>query len=51
MKRNPKDANGKKADVFSYAKTIWMFFTLDTKGFDGPYVVDDPELSLSYIDK
>ena len=49
MKRNPKGADGKKADVFSFAKTIWMFFTLDEKGFDGPYVEDDPEFSLSYI--
>lgn len=51
MKRNPKGADGKKADVFSFAKTIWMFFSLDEKGFDGPYVEDDPEFSLSYFDK
>lgn len=50
MKRNPKGADGKKADVFSFAKTMWMFLTLDENGFDGPYVVDDPEFSLSYKD-
>lgn len=37
MKRNPKHADGIKADVFSLAKTLWMLLTLDEKGFDGPY--------------
>ncbi len=27
MKRNPKKADSKKADVFSLAKTMWMFLT------------------------
>lgn len=37
MKRDPKHADGLKADVFSLAKTLWMLLTLDEKGFDGPY--------------
>ncbi|MGB4658922.1 MAG: protein kinase [Mobilitalea sp.] len=51
MKRNPKTADGKKADVFSFAKTIWMLLTLDEKGFDGPYVNNDSSFSLRYKDK
>lgn len=26
MKRNAKDSDGKKADVYSLAKTLWMAF-------------------------
>lgn len=37
MKRNPKEADGKKADVYSMAKTLWMLLSLDKKGFDGEY--------------
>lgn len=49
MKRNPKEADGKKADVFSLAKTIWMLLTKDEKGFDGVYNYLDPNHSLQYI--
>ena len=31
MKRNPQKADGKKADVFSLAKTMWMFLSKDEK--------------------
>jgi len=42
MRRNPKNADFKKADVYSLAKTLWMFLTLDEKGFEGQYsFVDD----------
>lgn len=51
MKRNPKSADGKKADVFSFAKTMWMFLSKDEKGFDGVYNYLDPSHSLRYIDK
>ena len=51
MKRNPKEADGKKADVFSLAKTIWMLLTKDEKGFDGIYNYLDPSHSLQYIEK
>lgn len=49
MKRNPKNANGKKADVFSLAKTMWMFLTNNEKGFDGVYNYLDPSHSLRYF--
>lgn len=51
MKRDPKNADGKKADVFSLAKTLWMFLTKDEKGFDGVYSYLDSNHSLRYIDK
>lgn len=51
MKRNPKDADGKKADVFSFAKTVWMFLSEDEKGFDGVYNYADPQFGLHYIKK
>ena len=51
MKRNPKNADGKKADVFSFAKTVWMFLADDEKGFDGVYNYADPQFGLHYIKK
>lgn len=51
MKRDPKNADGKKADVFSLAKTLWMFLTKDEKGFDGVYSYLDSNHSLRCIDK
>lgn len=51
MKRNPKAADGKKADVYSLAKTLWMFLTLDEKGFDGPYDFLDKSYSLRFNSK
>lgn len=49
MKRNPKNADSKKADVFSLAKTMWMFLTNNEKGFDGVYNYLDPSHSLRYL--
>ncbi len=51
MKRDPKHADGKKADVYSLAKTMWMFLSNNEKGFDGVYNYLDPSHSLSYIQK
>lgn len=51
MKRNPKNADGKKADVFSLAKTLWMFLSKDEKGFDGVYNYLDSNHSLRYINE
>jgi len=51
MKRDPKHADGKKADVFSMAKTMWMFLTGDEKGFDGVYDYRDQTHSLRFIEK
>lgn len=39
MKRNPKKADGKKADIYSLAKTIWILLTGESKGFDGQYLI------------
>ncbi len=50
MKRDPKHADGKKADVFSLAKTTWMLLTGDDRGFDGVYDPFDPSHSLRYVD-
>ncbi len=51
MKRNPKHADGKKADVYSFAKTVWMILTLDEKGFDGQYNRNDSVMSISKMEK
>lgn len=46
MKRNPKKADGKKADVYSLAKTLWMLLSLDETGFEGVYDFSDSKHSL-----
>lgn len=51
MKRNPKIADAGKADVFSLAKTMWMFLTGDEKGFDGVYNYLDESHSLRYVSR
>ena len=38
MRRNADSADGKKADVFSFAKTLWISLTGESKGFDGQYM-------------
>jgi len=48
MKRDPLHADGKKADVFSLAKTLWMLIRNDDKGFDGSYDRRNPSIGLSY---
>lgn len=37
MKRYPKEADGCNADIFSFAKTLWMVISDDNLGFDGQY--------------
>lgn len=37
MKRDPRSANGKFADVYSLAKTLWILLTKEEKGFEGQY--------------
>ena len=51
MKRNPKLADASKADVFSLAKTLWMFLSGDEKGFDGVYDYLDQSHSLRYVSR
>lgn len=48
MKRNPKEADGTKADVFSLAKTMWMMLTKNERGFDGVYNFLDESHSLRF---
>lgn len=38
MRREAAGADGLPADVFSFAKTLWIFLTGEPLGFDGPYV-------------
>ena len=44
MRRNADSADGKKADSYSFAKSLWILLTKEIKGFDGQY---SPESSLS----
>jgi len=37
MKRNPDTADGKLADIYSLAKTLWILLTKEEKGFEGQY--------------
>lgn len=37
MRREAADADGLPADVFSFAKTLWIILTGKVLGFDGPY--------------
>ena len=47
MKRDPLNADGKKADVFSLAKTLWMLIRNENRGFDGSYDRRNPSIGLS----
>lgn len=51
MKRDPKHADGKKADVYSLAKTMWILLTGDEKGFDGVYDYRDKNHGLRHLEK
>lgn len=48
MKRYPKSASGEKADVYSFAKTIWTFFSQNAQSFEGRYDYNDTKISLRY---
>lgn len=48
MKRNSKTADGKKADVYSMAKTLWMLLTQNEYGFEGTY---NPLSPLTNLEK
>lgn len=47
MRRFAKDADGRAADVYSMAKTLWMFITGDMRSFDGRYDRRSNRMSLS----
>ncbi|UOA27130.1 protein kinase [Pseudosulfitobacter sp. DSM 107133] len=38
MRREAAGADGLPADVFSFAKTLWIVLTGQSLGFDGPYI-------------
>lgn len=40
MRRDPDKADGKCADVYSLAKTLWILLTNEKKGFEGQYKPD-----------
>lgn len=40
MKRDAQNAEGRSADVYSLAKTLWIFLTRQSKGFEGQYNPD-----------
>lgn len=46
MRRYPDKADGKKADVYSLAKTLWILLCEDKKGFEGTYDSLEPKISL-----
>lgn len=46
MSRYAKDADGRKADVYSLAKTLWIMLTDNKNGFEGRYMVTDTSMSL-----
>lgn len=50
MKRDPKNSDGIKADVYSLAKTLWMLLSLNGKGFDGQYNYFDSTHALNRIE-
>lgn len=51
MRRNPKQADGKKADVYSLAKTMWILLTRETLGFDGQYSILGKNSLRKYVSK
>lgn len=51
MKRDPKHSDGKKADVYSLAKTLWIILSGEEKGFEGVYNFNDKQHGLRFIDK
>ena len=50
FKRNPDTSEGTKGDIYSFAKTLWIFLTGDKKCFDGQYNFRDEKISIrNYI--
>lgn len=48
MRRDPHKSDGKKADVYSLAKTLWIMLTKKLKGFDGVYDIWDEKIGLRF---
>lgn len=51
MTRDPKHADGQKADVYSLAKTLWILLTGNRDCFEGRYDFMDNALSLHRYDE
>ncbi|WP_455296692.1 protein kinase domain-containing protein [Brucella pituitosa] len=49
MRREAAEADGLPADVFSFAKTLWIFLTGESLGFDGPYAADSSVGLQNYL--
>ncbi|MBE6047759.1 MAG: serine/threonine protein kinase [Clostridium sp.] len=47
MKHDAKNSDGKKADVYSLAKTLWMLLTKSEYGFEGTYDESSKLMGLS----
>lgn len=51
MKRDPERSDGKLADVYSLAKTLWIILSKEKMGFEGRYDLNNESISLkNYID-
>lgn len=48
MRRNAETAKGISADVYSLAKTLWIFLTKQYKGFDGQYSKETNNAIINY---
>lgn len=46
FKRNAKSSDGKKGDVYSFAKTLWILLTGVKESFDGQYSYKDEKIRL-----
>jgi serine/threonine protein kinase len=49
MRRHASEADGIPADVYSFAKTLWIALTNEAKGFDGQYSVSSILALQNYI--
>jgi serine/threonine-protein kinase len=47
MERSPDTADGRKADVYSLAKTLWMLLANDKRSFGGQYLPGRRPMALS----
>ncbi|MDR3666225.1 MAG: protein kinase [Ignavibacteriaceae bacterium] len=49
MQRNPDTSDGKLADVYSTAKTLWILLTKEPKGFEGQYLTGSSIELKNYV--
>lgn len=46
FRRNASKSDGKKGDIYSFAKTVWILLTGEKDGFDGQYQYKDEKIKL-----